>query len=115
MFSFYRRNEVPSGAEVLGCEVLLSISTIPSCMAQDLVIFRCQFPFSWRGSAIHAGRCKRQTVVSPPAEPGVYLAELLDFAQRFRLAVSAVLDLPLAILDSIDGDMQDVEHTVFVE
>jgi phosphoglycolate phosphatase-like HAD superfamily hydrolase len=45
-------------------------------MAQALVLFHCESPFSWQRSEIHADRRKGQTLVSPPAEPGAYLYEL---------------------------------------
>jgi len=45
-------------------------------MAQALVIFHRESPFSWQRSEIHADRRKGQTLVSPPAEPGAYLYEL---------------------------------------
>ena len=50
--------------------------TVPSRMAQALVLFHCESPFSWQRSEIHADRRKGQTLVSPPAEPGAYLYEL---------------------------------------
>jgi len=43
------------------------IFAVPSRMAQALVIFHCESPFSWQRSEIHADRRKGQTLVSPPA------------------------------------------------
>ena len=52
------------------------IFAVPSRMAQALVFFHREFPFSWRRLEIRADRRKGQTLVSPPAEPGAYLYEL---------------------------------------
>jgi hypothetical protein len=51
------------------------IFAVPSRMAQALILFHCESPFSWQRSEIHADRRKGQTLVSPPAEPGAYLDE----------------------------------------
>ncbi len=43
------------------------IFAVPSRMAQALLLFHCESPFSWQRSEIHADRRKGQTLVSPPA------------------------------------------------
>ena len=52
------------------------IFAVPSRMAQALVLFHRESPFSWQRSEIHADRRIGQTLVSPPAQPGAYLNEL---------------------------------------
>ena len=52
------------------------IFSVPSRVAQALVFFHREFPFSWQRSEIRADRRKGQTLVSPPAEPRAYLYEL---------------------------------------
>jgi hypothetical protein len=56
------------------------IFAVPSRMAQALILFHCEFPFSWRRLEIHADRGKGQTLVSPPGNPGAYLFELAQAA-----------------------------------
>src|SRR2546426_993937 len=45
------------------------ILAVPSRVAQALVLFHRESPFSWQRSEIHADRRLGQTLVSPPAEP----------------------------------------------
>jgi hypothetical protein len=52
------------------------IFAVPSRVAQALVLFHRESPFSWQRSRIHADHRKGQTLVSPPAEPGAYLYDL---------------------------------------
>ena len=48
------------------------VFAVPSRMAQALVLFHRESPFSWQRSEIHADRRKGQTLVSPPAKRGAY-------------------------------------------
>src|SRR3954453_12587087 len=53
------------------------VLTVPSCMAQTLILFHRGSPASFgEDSENHCDRRIGQTSVSPPAEPGAYLTEL---------------------------------------
>lgn len=53
----------------------------PSRLAQALVLFHREAPFSWRRFEIHADRGSGQTPVSPPAKPSSFPE--LPFAEDF--------------------------------
>src|SRR5437867_10517212 len=62
-------------------------------MAQALVLFHRESPFSWQRSEIHADRRKGQTLVSPPAEPGAYLYELPALVFNGRMNMPTIQPL----------------------
>lgn len=70
------------------------VLAVPSRVAQALILFHREAPFSWQRSEIHADRRKGQTSVSPPAQPGVYLYELyLITSYRLLMSTESHVDL----------------------
>lgn len=52
------------------------VLAVPSRVTQALILIHRELTFSWQRLEIHSDRRIGQTLVSPPAKPGAYLAEL---------------------------------------